>query len=151
LANGIDYLDLGFKLMDSETIGGIKRGMTFDNVKALIGEPDTISSIDTSEIDGGLYQSVEYPKLGVSIVVTAQPDSVKKVENILVNEPCHFKTSKQIDIGSSLYEIKKAYGVLINPKSYSEDYLLAGTVYGGMVFNFEGLKLKSIYIGVTAD
>ncbi len=151
LVNGIDYADLGFKLMDSETIGGIKRGMTFENVKALIGEPDTISTIDTSEMDGGLYQSVDYPKLGVSIVITLNPDSVKKVENILVTELCTFKTSKQIGIGSSLDELKKAYSESINPEFSGEDYVVAGTIYGGIVFNLENLKVRSIYIGISAD
>lgn len=148
---GVDYLDIGFKLMDSETIGVVKRRMAFENVKALLGEPDTISSVDTSEIDGGFYQSIEYLKLGVSIVISAHPDSVKKVENIFINEPCILKTSKQIGIGSSLDEVKKAYGVSINPGSYSEDYLIAGSVYGGIVFNFENLKVKSIYLGISAD
>ncbi len=149
--NGIDYADLGFKLMDSEAIGGIKRGMTFENVKALLGEPDTISAIDTSEMDGGLYQSIEYPKLGVSIVFTAYPDSSKKVENILVTELCTFKTSTQIGIGSSLDEVKKAYSESINPEFSGEDYVVAGSIYGGIIFNLENFKVRSIYIGISAD
>lgn len=148
---GVDYLDIGFKFMDSETIGGIKRGLAFENVKALLGEPENISNIDTSQVDGGLYQSIEYPKLGVNIVLSAHPDSVKRVENIFISEPCSLKTSKQIGIGSSMEEVKKAYGELINPNELSDEYITVGTVYGGIVFNFEKLKVKSIYIGITAD
>jgi hypothetical protein len=147
--SGKDYLEIGFNLMKSETIGEIKTGITYERVIELIGKPEEESKVEMSQVDGSYYQSINYSKKGIEIVLVV--DSVKKVSNILINKPCSLKTSKQIGIGSSFDEVQNAYKESINPEFSDTESIVVGTVYGGIVFSLENRKVKTIYVGISAD
>ena len=70
---------------------------------------------------------------------------------ITITEPCEFKTTRNIGIGSNMEEVQTAYRQEINAKSSNTETIIAGTVYGGIIFNFENKKVKSIFIGASAE
>jgi len=53
--------------------------------------------------------------------------------------------------GSGLEDVKKAYLSYIDPNSSNENEIIAGTVYGGIIFKFAGQKVRSIFIGAAAE
>jgi len=149
--SGKDYLEIGFNLMKGETIGEIKIGLTYERVIELLGEPEEVTKVEMSQVDGSFYQSISYSKKGIEIVFVIDSDSVKKVSNFLIRSPCSLKTSKKIGIGSSYEEVENAYKESINPEFSDTESIVVGTVYGGIVFSLENRKVKTIYIGISAD
>jgi len=137
--------------MKGETIGEIKTGLTYERVIELLGEPEEVTKVEMSQVDGSFYQSISYSKKGIEIVFVIDSDTVKKVSNFLIKSPCSLKTSKKIGIGSSYEEVENAYKESINPEFSDTESIVAGKVYGGIVFSLENRKVKTIYIGISAD
>jgi hypothetical protein len=108
-----DYFKLGEVLMNKETIGDIRIGMTQNEVIRQYGTPDEITKPVFSDVDGGYYQSIEYKSKGLSVGINA--DSTKEVVWIEIKKPSELKTSKHIGIGSSYLEASKAYKDYIEP------------------------------------
>lgn len=146
-----DYLDIGFGLMKNESIGEIKTGLTFEKVTQILGEPNEKSEAELSQVDGSYYLSAYYKNKGLDLVFVIDTDSVQRVANIFAKEPCTLKTSKQIGIGSNYEEVEKAYKEFINPEFSDTETIVAGSIYGGMIFRFENGKIVTIYIGISAD
>ncbi len=74
-----------------------------------------------------------------------------KINSILISEPCTLKTKKQIGIGDSQQAVKAAYADFIDKESSDATTIVAGTVYGGLLFTLEGEKVKTIFIGASAE
>jgi hypothetical protein len=70
---------------------------------------------------------------------------------ITINPPCKFKTQKGIGIDSDYKNVETAYQKYIDIKSSNENEIVAGSIYGGIIFRFENQKVKSIFIGAAAE
>lgn len=149
--SGKDYLEIGFELMKNEEVGGIKTNLTFEKITQILGEPEEKTEPEFSNVDGWYYQAMNYKSKGLYLIFKINTDSVKTVENILLKDPCVFKTSRQIGIGSSYEEVEKAYKDYINPEFSDEESIVTGSIYGGIVFTLENKKVKTIYIGISGD
>lgn len=62
------------------------------------------------------------------------------------------KTKRNIGIGATLSEVKQAYSKALEGKTLYNNWLIAGTDYGGLMFEF-GLdnKVKSIFLGAKVE
>ena len=145
------FTNKGFDLMKTESIGAIKFGLTAKQVIELIGEPDEIEEPFNSEVDGETYQHFYYKSKGVFLSFIFKSDSIKEVRLIEIKAPCSLKTSRKIGIGSAESEVMNAYKEYINNELSDSSEIVAGSFYGGIVFSIENHKVKSIYIGATAD
>jgi len=145
------FLEKGLDLMKNETAGGLKIGMRYEKVVEYMGGPGEVTEPEMSQADGSLCQSVDYPDKGLHLVFNIESDSVRRISNILVIEPCQLKTSRQIGIGSNINDVRKAYSEVVNPGLSDTTEIVAGTTYGGVVFDFRNNKVKTIYIGITSD
>jgi peptide methionine sulfoxide reductase MsrA len=70
---------------------------------------------------------------------------------ITVTSPCKYKTAGGVGIDSDLEDVKEAYLSYIDPNSSNKNKIIAGTVYGGIIFKLDGQKVKSIFIGAAAE
>jgi hypothetical protein len=61
------------------------------------------------------------------------------------------KTKRNIGIGNSTEEVQIAYKDLINSKSMNNKTIIAGTIYGGVIFKIEKNIVKSIFIGAGGE
>lgn len=141
----------GFDLMETESVGAIKFGLTTKQVITLIGEPDEIEKPFYSEVDGETYQHYYYKSKGIFLSFVIKNDSIKEVRLIEIKAPSSLKTTKNIGIGSALSEVMNAYKEYINKEFSDSSEIVAGSPYGGIVFSIQNQKVKSIYIGPTAD
>ena len=66
--------------------------------------------------------------------------------------PSKLATARGITIGSTEDAVKKAYGS-VRDKENSEagKTFVAGSIYGGVIFRFEGGKVSEIFIGASAE
>jgi hypothetical protein len=140
--------DLGFALMESETLGQLKLGLSKNQVEEMLGTPDELSEKTFWEADGEYHQTYFYKKLGVTLTMVGDNQVINMIE---IKNPCDFKTSKNIFIGSSYKEVMSAYKKYYSEEFSSPDTFVAGSIYGGVMFNFARGKVESIIIGAVAE
>ena len=146
---GVDYLKLGFDIMKNEAVGFLKIGLAAAEVLAGLGEPADKSPSRIWGADGLEHQKWRYPTQGIEF------DMVKRegafvVNLIRITTPCEYKTKRGIGIGSPAKEVQAAYPDQLNPE-VNETKLVAGTVYGGIIFGLDGGVVSSIFIGAAAE
>ena len=141
----------GFDLMETESVGAIKFGLTTKQIIELIGKPDKIEKPFFSEVDGETYQHYYYNSKGIFLSFVIKSNSIKEVRLIEIKAPCSLKTSKNIGIGSAESEVMSTYKEYINKEFSDSSEIVAGSPYGGIVFSIQNQKVKSIYIGSLAD
>jgi predicted Zn-dependent protease len=121
-------LDKKFKpaanvLAPETTLAGITIGMNQDKVRKALGEPENQMSLET-------LVTLEYPKDYMTVFLRDQ-----RVSGILAHDGFAGETSKGIKIGSSVAEVRHAYGLPddIVTQTSEEQWLYNKT---GMILNF---------------
>ena len=146
---GADYLKLGFDIMKNEAVGFLKIGLAAAEVLAGLGEPADKSPIRIWGADGLEHQKWRYPAKGIEFDMVKR-DGAFLVNMIRITTPCEYKTKQGIGIGSSAQEVQAAYTNKLNP-AYNDTKLVAGTIYGGIIFGLDGGAVSSIFIGAAAE
>lgn len=144
-----DLSQMGFELYTSETIGKLKSGSTQEQVISKLGRPHKRSGIQLWEADGEYHQSWEYK--GVELDMSSADSSRLTVNAILLTSPANLKTGRDIGIGSSSAEVEEAYGAYFNREESSDTVWVAGSIYGGLIFNLRNNKVSRIFLGAAAE
>lgn len=141
-------------ILSTERLGELRLGMKAVEAVALLGEPTKKGRNEPWEADGLRHQDWSWPGLGVTLDMQASSrKGEQSVGSITAVAPCAFKTLKGIGIGSPRAEAMKQYGKLKDPM-YSDDlehHLIAGSVYGGVMFDFEKGRVTKIFFGAAAE
>jgi len=145
------FIDLGFELMKDESIGDIKLGIRSKLIIEMLGEPEEKSESVLWGADGEYHQQWKYTKNGIELDIIGEVDTALVVNMITIKSPCELKTKRKIGVGSSIEEIQLAYQKEINHSSSAPETIVAGTIYGGIIFNIECRKVTSFFIGASAD
>jgi hypothetical protein len=154
---GEDLSDIGWELMKNESFGAVKIDMDTATVIGLIGEPTTKTQEEFWGADGGIHNNWSYPNLGLTlnmVIFETSPDEeeqVKQIFGMTLNDMGKFCTAKSICIGATPEEVKSAYKVELGNGVLEDDYLVAGTVYGGLIFTFEKGYLVEMFLGAAAE
>ncbi len=150
-----DYEALGFDLMDSETLGDVKLGMTESELIAKLGKPDKQSDAEVWGADGLKHADWTYTALGLTINMSesANPESEFVSYSISAEAPCALATAKGVKIGDGKDAVITAYGYAVQDQSDegTKDSIVAGSVYGGVIFDMTDGKVTSIFIGAAAE
>ena len=146
---GADYLKLGFDIMKNEAVGFLKIGLAASEVLAGLGEPTDKSPSRIWGADGLEHQKWRYPAKGIEFDMVKR-DGAFLVNMISITTPCDYKTKQGIGIGSPAKEVQAAYPNQLNP-AVNGTKLVAGTVYGGIIFGLDGGVVSSIFIGAAAE
>ena len=146
---GADYLKLGFDIMKNEAVGFLKIGLAAAEVLAGLGEPADKSPIRIWGADGLEHQKWRYPAKGIEFDMVKR-DGAFLVNMLSITTPCEYKTKQGIGIGSPAKEVQAAYPNQLNP-AVNDTKLVAGTVYGGIIFGMEGGAVSSIFIGAATE
>ncbi|NJN78727.1 MAG: hypothetical protein HC803_10725 [Saprospiraceae bacterium] len=146
-----DFSEIGFKLMETETVGDLKMGLTTKEVEKLIGKPSEITPFELWEADGFEHQARVYQQETIELDFIKLEDGRIVSNMITITEGCKYKTARNIGIGSTYDEVLQAYNAEIStPENTST--LIAGTIYGGIIFQFsEENKVNNIFIGAGAE
>ena len=145
-----NYLQIGFALM-KENMGPISIGISAEDTLKILGKPEQKSDARIWGADGLEHQSWSYPTQGIELGMV-QKEGKQSVAGISIKSPCDFKTQRGIQIGSHAPEVHAAYKNEINPQnSNPESTIVAGTVYGGIIFGLKDNIVTSIFIGAAAE
>lgn len=145
------FTQMGLDLMKNESFGNIKLSLGLTDIREYIGEPEDKSSLDMWGSDGNYHQDWNYNKMGLVLNIIGQVDSGKVINTMTISGLSGLKTKRLIGIGSTMEDVQAAYKESINPSSSNADMMVAGTIYGGIIFNMENKKVKSIIIGASAE
>lgn len=148
-----DYSAIGFELVKEESLFVLNNAVTGPDVIKLMGEPEEKSEAAVWGADGLEHQTWYYKAQGLEIGFIKDNSNIQTVNLITVSSPSKLKTSRGIGVGSTKSEILKAYENEINQEEYGMEpgRIVAGTVYGGLVFKLENDKVASIFIGSAAE
>lgn len=151
--NNKDYGSIGFELMDNESIGFLKRNIPDKDVTKDLGEGEAKSNAIEWGADGMEHQTWYYRTKGIELDMIRLESSNQVVNTVKISSPCNYKTKRGIGIGSTKEEVLNAYKDEINPEESAKDssVLVAGSIYGGIVFRLENNQVSSIFIGAAAE
>ena len=141
------------KFLKSEQLGSLKLGMGEKDVLKLLGQPKKKGGLNLQEADGMWVQEWEYPAEGLSILMSAgKKAGAKSIASIKAGAPCTLATKAGIKIGSAAAAVAKAYAHHLDKENPpTARHLVVGTIYGGILFDFEKGKVTSIFIGAAAE
>ncbi len=135
--------------LSTETIGGMRLGNSGPVVISIVGKPLQRSVAQIWEADGNFHQDWEYKDL---VLDMSGSDSAKpSLNGVHLMEPCSLKTGRNIGIGNNYEETKNVYKQFFNREESNDSILVAGSIYGGIIFNFRKGKVYRIFLGAAAE
>lgn len=142
-----------FALMLEESLGELKINLPATEVIKLLGNPVEKGKSQFWDADGLYHQDWYYPEEGIIINMTAEEVNKEQIINsITLKSPSQLKTKRGITIGSSIDEVILAYsGEEDSNNPMSDEYFVAGSVYGGLIFTFENNYVSRIFLGAAAE
>lgn len=146
-----DFEKIGFELMRKESLDKLKLGLNVNDLTKILGESIEKSKSELWGADGEYHQTFKYSGLGLELDMIGEKEVDKIINMITVVSPCDYKTNKGISIGSNYKEVEQAYKDYLNPDFSNSTSLVAGSIYGGLIFSFENGKVKSIFLGASAE
>ncbi|MEM6915823.1 MAG: hypothetical protein AAF491_04575 [Verrucomicrobiota bacterium] len=149
-------------IMIDGSIGGIRLSDSSDKVLARAAElglgPIQKSTDEIWEAYGQAVQSWTFPEAGLSLdMVSDEVGGEKEVLSITLDAPGILGTGAGIQIGADKSDVEDAYQAYEITNEDFDDYFgeedvhLIGSIYGGMIFNFENGKLRRIFLGAAAE
>ncbi len=136
-----------------EPVGKLRHGLSEKEVKQIIPGQPTRGPEELWGADGEYHQEWKYPEGGITLgMVSKKKGGSKSIERITIASPSPLQTSKGIRIGSTESEVDEAYGRFRNAEdSKKGEVFVAGSVFGGLIFNFQQGKVSQIFIGAAAE
>lgn len=141
-----------FEFMNKERVGELRIGTTQAEIARLLpGQPQR--GRERYESADGMYrQKWIYARHGIELSVASEKKGApKSADGIACKARCALKTARRIGIGSPLADVQKAYAAEYNKDESKPDIYVAGSIYGGLIFNFQGGKVSAFFLGAAAE
>jgi hypothetical protein len=138
---------------DKEQIGKLHIGLSAKEIKQIITSQPTRGPEELMGADGQYHQEWKYSEAGVTLgMVSEKKGGLKTIGSMTITAPSKLQTQRGIGIGSSEAEVGKAYGSCRNAEeSRPGELLVAGSIFGGVMFDFQQGKVSRIFIGAAAE
>jgi hypothetical protein len=139
--------------MQDERIGEFRLGLSEKELKQQLH--CSVKRGDDVEwgTDGLYHQTWDCYEEGISFdMVSNRKGGAKKLASITITAPSQLKTKRGIQIGSSEQAVIQAYQQEKDAEaSQPKELFVAGSVYGGLTFQFDNDKVVSIFLGASAE
>lgn len=139
--------------LDSEKIGEFSTGMSDKSLKKKLNCAFKLGEDTMWGADGLYHQTWDCPTVGISFDMSSgRKGSGKTINQISIAAPSKLKTKRGIQIGSSEQQVIKAYHDVKDAQgTIPHEMFVAGSVYGGLFFQFKNGKVESIMLGSGAE
>jgi len=144
----------GEAMLRRESLGELRLGLPEKDVLKLLGKPAKQGALILQGADGTYVQDWHYPARGIDLTMTAgeKKTGAKSVTRFTAKAPNNFGTRQGIRIGSPENAVRKAYAAHVDRDSpAAPGTFVAGSIYGGIIFNFEKGKVSRIFFGAAAE
>jgi hypothetical protein len=141
-----------FYLLHAERIGDFRIGLSETEFKNITQCPLKRGSELLWGADGAYHQEWEYVGCGITLgMVSVEEGATKLIESIAVTAPSSLTTKRGIGIGSAEQEVMSAYKPYWNREESGPGSFVAGSIYGGLMFDLEGGLVTRIFLGAAAE
>ena len=142
-----------FALLKEERIGPLRVDQPAAEVERLITCPVQRGKVELWGADGDYHQAWTAPVCGLTLDLSAAKSTgPRTLTAITLTRPSSWKTRRGIGIGSTEREAMAAYGRNREKETSGPGQrLVAGTVYGGLVFTFEAGRVTRIFLGAASE
>lgn len=142
-----------FEILDKEAIGPYKLGQLSNKLPKQTRCQLSKDKEQYWGADGEYHQHWTYKGCGLMLgMVASQPKGAQRVFSVTITAPSKYKTARGIGIGSPEAAVRKAYAAVLNlPESKPGETLVAGSIYGGLIFYFKNGKVSEIFMGAAAE
>jgi hypothetical protein len=143
-----------FSLLRNERIGKLQIGLSEEKVKQKINCALNRDAEQLWAADGAYHQKWKYAACGITLwMVSTKKGGPKSIESITLNSPSRLSTKRNIQIGSSEKATRKAYKYESNQENEAppKESFVAGSIYGGLIFQFQNGKVSEIFLGAAAE
>ena len=140
-------------MLRGESLGSLRLGLPEKDVLKQLGKPEKQGAIVLQGADGMYVQDWSYPGQGLKLQMTSEKKGgAKSVAHFIATAPCALATRQGIKIGSEESAVRKAYGAHVDRDSpAAAGTFVAGSVYGGIIFDFSKGKVNRIFFGAAAE
>ena len=143
------------KMLREENLGGLRLEMAEKQVIKLVGKPKKQGKLEMWEAIGSYMQEWSYPDKGLELQMTTgvKKTGPREVFMITAKKGCKLATKGGIKIGSTEEEVRKIYGPFEDKENppQGEGQFVAGSLYGGIIFDFKDGKVSRIFFGAAAE
>jgi hypothetical protein len=138
---------------DGDHLGALYLGQPSADVVKAIGEPETRGDLIDRPSAGDFAAPWEYPAKGLTLELVAPAKAAPlTVASITCSAPCALRTDRGIGVGSSPADVKAAYGDREDKDHpMTEARFVVDSLFGGIIFSFEGDRVTSIFFGAAAE
>lgn len=136
-------------LLKEEALGPLSLGADMFYTNKVLGPWDSESEAEIWEVEGDEHKTLTYEN-GIIIDMAGKDDNYA-INSVKITAPSDLTTRKGIKIGSTLSEVIAAYDKNIEKPISDSSKIVAGSVYGGLVFTIEKGKVASIFLGASAE
>lgn len=142
----------GMALMRSERFGKLHLGLDSRSLARSLGRPEQ-ESPDTFEAATGLYvRQWRYERRGIEVrLVSPKRLGSQRVDAMTFTAPCNLRSTRKIGVGSTADAVRKAYADYLDPATVTSDTMIAGSVYGGIMFHVADGRVDRIFVGAGAE
>jgi hypothetical protein len=141
--------DETFALLEHESIGGLKQMAEEKAVIALLGPPTKKAKAVLEGATGDYASDWQWSTATIDMVAEKK-SGPWKARLITISKTSKLETAQHIHIGSTRAELEKAYKRSEDDDKSKPNQYLAGSMYGGMLFELEHDKVSSISMGPFA-
>ncbi len=134
----------GSNLLTAEALGDLQFGQTEAQVETSMGQPDAQTESEIWAADGRAHTTWSYDGAEITFADGS-------VESVSVTSPFSGTTQGGVGLGSDAADIQEAYGALIDSEISTEDWIVVGSVYGGLAFTLEDGTVARVDLGVLAE
>ena len=141
-------------MLRGESLGALHLRLGEKAVLELLGKPEKQGKLVLQGADGEYVQEWEYPAKGLRLTMSAgaKKTGPKSIVHLTASAPCALATKRGVKIGSAEAVARKAYAPFLDRESPAEPgTLVAGSVYGGIIFTFTSGKVSRIFFGASAE
>jgi hypothetical protein len=148
-----DFDAIGFELEGKELLFVLNNASKDSEVIKLFGEPEEKSESVLWGADDLEHQTWYYRLQGLEIDFVKDDTKIQIVSSVKFSNPSGLKTSREIGIGSTKEEVLNAYKDEINKNDSKMDsgFIVAGSLFGGLIFELKDDLVTSIFIGASAE
>ena len=137
--------------MKEEAIGPLRYGMTEVEVKDLLGVPRARSRRVEEGATGDHVETWTFTK-GISLGMRASTaDGPLTVRAITARAPSTAKTRRDVGIGSLRSDVMERYAADLDLRTTNANVVVAGSVYGGVMFRTRNGVVREIFVGASAE
>ncbi len=115
-------------------------GMSTKQVVTTLGAPASKGPAEEWDAISEVRQTWRYPSKGLELSVSLHYSTKvpQVLRSIRAKSPCALRTKRDVGIGSTIQQVRAAYGSIEEPESSEAGVrFVAGSIYGGLIFTFE--------------